>query len=54
MLATFLLCLAVQWIVWTDPTSGPRGKRSTWGERLVAVKGVWAAGVIVYSSGARP
>jgi len=37
ILATFLLCLAVQWIVWTDPTSGPRGERSTWGERLAAI-----------------
>ena len=26
ILATFLLCLAVQWIVWTDPASGPRGE----------------------------
>lgn len=24
ILATFLLCLAVQWIVWTDPASVPR------------------------------
>jgi tripartite ATP-independent transporter DctM subunit len=37
ILATFLLCLAVQWIVWTDPASGPRGERSTWAQRFVAV-----------------
>ena len=30
ILATFLLCLAVQWIVWSDPASGPRGERSSW------------------------
>lgn len=41
LLATVLLCLAVQWIVWTDPDSGPRGQRSGWRERLVALKGVW-------------
>src|SRR6516225_5750618 len=46
ILATFLLCLAVQWIVWTDPKSGPRGKRSTWGERLVALRGVWAVALL--------
>jgi C4-dicarboxylate transporter, DctM subunit len=46
ILATFLLCLAVQWIVWTDPTSGPRGKRSTWRERLQALKGVWAVALL--------
>jgi tripartite ATP-independent transporter DctM subunit len=42
ILGTVLLCLAVQWIVWTDPAAGPRGERSSWRERLVAFKGVWA------------
>jgi tripartite ATP-independent transporter DctM subunit len=46
LLATFLLCLAVQWIVWTDPKSGPRGTRSTWRERLVALKGIWAVAML--------
>ena len=46
ILATFLLCLAVQWIVWTDPASGPRGERSTWAQRLVALKGVWAVAML--------
>jgi C4-dicarboxylate transporter, DctM subunit len=46
ILATFLLCLAVQWIVWTDPASGPRGKRSTWRERLQALKSVWAVALL--------
>ena len=46
ILATFLLCLAVQWIVWTDPASGPRGERSSWRERLVALKGVWAVALL--------
>ncbi len=42
ILATFLLCVAVQWTVWRHPDSGPRGGRSTWRERLRAVEGVWA------------
>jgi tripartite ATP-independent transporter DctM subunit len=46
ILATVLLCLAVQWIVWTDPASGPRGERSSWRERLVALRGVWAVVVL--------
>jgi len=46
ILATFLLCLAVQWIVWTDPKSGPRGERSTWRERLVALRGIWAVALL--------
>jgi tripartite ATP-independent transporter DctM subunit len=41
ILGTVLLCLAVQWIVWTDPASGPRGERSSWRERLVALRDVW-------------
>src|SRR5947209_16611788 len=46
ILATFLLCLAVQWIVWTDPKSGPRGARSTWRERFLALRGVWAVALV--------
>src|SRR5216110_4116131 len=46
ILATFLLCLAVQWIVWTDPASGPRGERATWAQRFVALKGVWAVAML--------
>ena len=41
ILATFLLLVAVQWVVWTDPKSGPPGERFSWRERLVALKGVW-------------
>ena len=42
ILATFLLCLAVQWTVLVDPASGPRGERSSWAQRLRALQGVWA------------
>ena len=41
ILATFLLCCAVAWSTWRDPKAGPRGERSTWKERLDAIKGVW-------------
>ena len=33
---------AVQWAVWRNPASGPRGPRATWAERLTALRGVWA------------
>ncbi|HEX6092206.1 MAG TPA: TRAP transporter large permease subunit, partial [Dongiaceae bacterium] len=46
ILATFLLCLAVQWAVFRDPASGPRGERSTWRERLRSVQGVWAVALL--------
>ncbi|MFZ1101824.1 MAG: TRAP transporter large permease [Hyphomicrobiaceae bacterium] len=42
ILGAVLLCLAVQWAVWTDPTSGPRGERASWRERFIALRGVWA------------
>jgi C4-dicarboxylate transporter, DctM subunit len=45
ILATILLCVAVQWVVWRDPEAGPRGVRSTWPERFKALGEVW--GVIL-------
>jgi tripartite ATP-independent transporter DctM subunit len=45
VLAVALLCVAVRWVVWRDPNAGPAGARSSWGERVTALKGIW--GVIV-------
>jgi C4-dicarboxylate transporter, DctM subunit len=42
ILAATLLCLAVRWVTWRDPQAGPPGERSSWRERAVALKGVWA------------
>jgi len=42
LVAIALLCLAVQYICWRDPASGPRAERATWRERFDALKGVWA------------
>ncbi|MBI2752028.1 MAG: TRAP transporter large permease [Betaproteobacteria bacterium] len=41
-LGAALLCLAVQWVTWRDPKAGPRGERSSWRERWLALKDVWA------------
>lgn len=41
ILATILLCVAVQWITWRDPKAGPPGPRSTWSERIAAVREIW-------------
>jgi tripartite ATP-independent transporter DctM subunit len=46
ILATILLCLAVQWTVFRDPASGPRGEQSTWGQRLRAIEGVWPVALL--------
>jgi C4-dicarboxylate transporter DctM subunit len=46
ILAATLLCLAVRWVVWRDPAAGPAGDRSSWGERLDALKGIWGVAVL--------
>jgi TRAP-type C4-dicarboxylate transport system permease large subunit len=44
ILATLLLCLAVQYITWRDPRAGPRGERLTWRERFATLAGLqWFA-----------
>jgi tripartite ATP-independent transporter DctM subunit len=48
LLATILLCLAVQYVVWRDPQAGPPGERSSWSERWVALKGVAAITVLFF------
>jgi TRAP-type C4-dicarboxylate transport system permease large subunit len=53
ILATVLLCGAVQWVTWRDPKAGPRGERLTWKQRFDTLEGVgWfaAVGVAVVGS----
>src|SRR5438477_415974 len=53
ILATVLLCLAVQYVTWRDPQAGPRGERMSWKERFATLQGfVWfaAVGVAVVGS----
>jgi len=42
LLAVALLCLAVQFVCWRDPASGPHAERASWRERAAALKDVWA------------
>ena len=46
ILAAVLLCIAVMYMNWRDPSSGPPGERSTWRERLLALKDVWGVAVL--------
>jgi C4-dicarboxylate transporter, DctM subunit len=48
LLGAVLLCGAVQYMTWRDPRSGPPGERSTWGERLRALKDVWAVAALFF------
>src|SRR3954464_14950494 len=53
ILATVLLCLGVQYFVWRDPASAPRGERLSWKERFDTLHGFgWfaAVGVAVIGS----
>jgi TRAP-type C4-dicarboxylate transport system permease large subunit len=53
ILATVLLCVAVQYVTWRDPAAGPRGERMSWKERFDTLHGfVWfaAVGVAVIAS----
>src|SRR5882672_9021313 len=44
ILAAVLLCVAVQYVTWRDPTAGPRGERLGWKERFDTLHGVvWFA-----------
>jgi C4-dicarboxylate transporter DctM subunit len=40
ILATVLLCLAVRYVTWRDPASGPPGERIPWRERFATLQGL--------------
>jgi len=46
IVAVALLCLSVQYICWRDPKAGPRAERTSWRERFVALREVWAVVVL--------
>src|SRR5207253_5791939 len=51
ILATLLLCLAVQYVTWRDPKAGPRGERTSWRERWSTIAGLqwfFAVGVTIW------
>jgi C4-dicarboxylate transporter, DctM subunit len=53
ILATILLCAAVQYVTWRDPKAGPRGQRLPWRERWATLRGIeWfaALGVAVLAA----
>ena len=46
IVATALLCGAVRWMTWRNPTAGPAAERSSWAVRLRALKDVWAVAAL--------
>lgn len=46
ILGAVLLCLAIVCTTWRHPDWGPPGRRSSWGERLAALRDVWAVALL--------
>jgi C4-dicarboxylate transporter DctM subunit len=46
IVAIALLCVAVQYMCWRNPAAGPRAARVGWGERMKAVRDVWAVAAL--------
>jgi tripartite ATP-independent transporter DctM subunit len=46
LLAVLMMCLTISFITWRDPSSGPAAERSSWSERMDAMKDVWAVAVL--------
>ena len=46
ILAAYLLCLAVRWVVWREPEAGPAGPASSWADRWRALRGVWGVAAL--------
>jgi C4-dicarboxylate transporter DctM subunit len=47
LLCAALLMLGVAWVTWRDPAAGPAGERSSWPERLRALRDVWGVALLV-------
>jgi tripartite ATP-independent transporter DctM subunit len=46
IVAVTCLCLAVVVVTWRDPEAGPPVQRLGWGDRLRAVRGIWAVALL--------
>ena len=46
LLAVAMMCLTISFLTWRDPSSGPAAERSSWAERMDAMKDVWAVAVL--------
>jgi tripartite ATP-independent transporter DctM subunit len=47
LLCAALLMAGVAFITWRDPAAGPAGRRSSWPERLGALRGIWGVALLV-------
>ncbi len=47
LLCAGLLMGVVSWIAWRDPAAAPAGERSSWAQRLKAVRDIWGVALLV-------
>ena len=47
LMCAALMMAAVSWITWRDPSAGPAAERSTWAERLRALRDIWGVALLV-------
>ena len=48
MMGILFYLVAVRWTVWRRPEAGPAGERHDWGERLRALRDVWAVMLLFF------
>ncbi len=47
LVCALMMMGAVAWITWRDPVAGPAGERTTWRDRLAAVRNIWGVALLV-------
>jgi C4-dicarboxylate transporter, DctM subunit len=47
LLCALMMMGGVSWITWRDPAAGPAAERSTWPERLAALRNIWGVALLV-------
>jgi C4-dicarboxylate transporter, DctM subunit len=47
LLCAAMMMLGVAWVTWRDPQAGPAGERSSWAQRLQAVRNIWGVVLLV-------
>ncbi len=47
LMSAGLLMACVAWITWRDPAAGPAAERTSWRDRLAAVRGIWGVALLV-------
>ncbi len=46
LMTVAMMCMTIAFLTWRDPSSGPAAERSSWAERLDALKDVWLVAVL--------